>query len=104
VNTLPSPKKEGFLLMLENKGNIFVDKQSEYTYYSPVPSNRAYSMLRFRTKKQKAAFTRIAREQNFSLNEYILRVLEDKHNPPQLDEQGRPAQNTPPGAMPGFNS
>lgn len=35
--------------------------------------------IRFRTKKQKADFSRAAKEAKISLNEYILRATEDKY-------------------------
>jgi hypothetical protein len=45
-----------------------------------MESKRPQTVLRFRTKKQKAEITRTAKEQRFSLNEYILRTLEDKQS------------------------
>ena len=68
--------------------------QSDCTYISRVPNKRSYAMLRFRTKKQHADIKKAAKEQKFSVNEYILRILEEKHdNSPKQDQEQQAAGN-----------
>jgi predicted HicB family RNase H-like nuclease len=62
-----------------------------------MESKRPQTVLRFRTKKQKAEITRTAKEERFSLNEYILRTLEDKQSarqaPQSVDTVAQIAEN-----------
>lgn len=53
-------------------------RHSDVIIVSYMPTVTDRFTLRFRTKKQAAEFRRAAKEQYFSLNEYILRALEAK--------------------------